>query len=193
MSAALPGREIMNPPKLKLENRNSKKTASLLLVSDGLTGTRGGNEFPKQALRERIFQHALRMPLNADDPVGFAGPLDALDDAVGCIRCHRKFLTGQIDCLVMTAIDFRCGRSIQSGKSTIRYETCSVFGVAFPLSRREICVAVCQRFWFPCANVLNQRTLQIDIQALAPVANGSDRVTQSEGTLQDREVRFLPI
>src|SRR6266403_5330346 len=85
MSAALPAREIMKPPKLetlksKFENM---KRASLSFGRDGLMGARDDQEFFEEPLRKIILgRHPLRMPLEADNPVRVANPLHCFDDPV---------------------------------------------------------------------------------------------------------------
>src|SRR5258708_32152414 len=98
MSAALPAREIMNPPK-------TRKYTNLRLVSDDLTGACGSDELLEQALRKRIVRHALWMPLDSYNPVGIAGPLDRLINAVGGLCCDAGFFPGLVDRLMMTAVD----------------------------------------------------------------------------------------
>jgi len=79
--------------------------AGLLLASNGLTGTRGRNEFPKQALRQQVFRHALRMPLNTDDPVGITGPLNGFDRAVGGACGDAQILAWFCNGLVMRTVN----------------------------------------------------------------------------------------
>jgi hypothetical protein len=54
-------------------------------------------------------------------------------------------------------------------------------------------MAVRQRLWILCENVLNQRPFQMDIQALAAVTNCQNGFAGRESVLQDCEVRFLPV
>src|SRR5712664_1624742 len=115
------------------------------------------------------------MPLNSDDPVGIALPLDAFDDAVGSLGRDAKLFPWFFNRLMMAAVDFSRGRPIQSGKPTRRCETGRVSGVSLPLPRREIGMAVWKCFWFLCTNVLNQRALEMNVENLAAITDGQHR------------------
>src|SRR5262245_19472795 len=66
---------------------------------------RGGYKIGEQPLGEGVANHALRVPLNAYDPVGAAGPLDSLDGAVGSRCSNAQVRAGAVDGLVMAAVD----------------------------------------------------------------------------------------
>ena len=74
-------------------------------MSDSFTSARGGDEFLKQALREQVIWHALRVPLNPNNPVGIAGPFHGFDGAVRGVSRDAQLFARSVDCLMMAAID----------------------------------------------------------------------------------------
>jgi hypothetical protein len=63
-------------------------------VSDSLVGARSSDELLKQALRERIIRHALRMPLNSYDPIGITGPFHGFDGAIRGVSGDAELFPG---------------------------------------------------------------------------------------------------
>src|SRR5260370_24118325 len=114
MSAALPAREIMNPPrtetrKPKLETRT---TTALRLVSDDLTGARGRDEFFEEPLLKSILRrHQFRMPLDAHNPGRVACPLHCFDDFVRSQPRYTQIFTESANRLMMAAVDMYHWRS----------------------------------------------------------------------------------
>ncbi len=71
-------------------------------MSDGVAG--GGSsrdKLLKQALRERIIRHTLRMPLNSNNPVGIADPLHGFDGAIRSMSRDAKLFPRSVDGLMM--------------------------------------------------------------------------------------------
>src|SRR6266436_404502 len=111
MSAALPAREIMTPPKVetrksKLENRNRPTSA----VRDGCAGSLP--QCAKQRRCQRIALHSLRMPLYADDPVFVRLVLDRFDYTIGSNRGDAQAAAQIPDGLVMRSIDLHVERVV---------------------------------------------------------------------------------
>ena len=84
-------------------------------MHSGLMGACGSDELLKQALRERIIRHALRMPLDSNNPVRISRPFHAFDCAIRSVSRDTKVFARFRDGLMMAAVDFRPGRAIQAG------------------------------------------------------------------------------
>src|SRR5258705_10724400 len=72
----------------------------LRLVRDGFASARRGDELLKQALREQVIRHALRMPLHSHDPVGIAGPFHTFDRAIRSVSRDAEFFPRLVDRLM---------------------------------------------------------------------------------------------
>src|SRR5450432_976499 len=117
MTAALPASEIMMPPK-RVNSENSKiDEAEILGLLHDRTARAANhlNKFGEQTLRQKIVGHALGMPLDADDPVCAADPLDALNGAIWGAGGDAEVFARLVDGLVVTAVDLACGRTIEPG------------------------------------------------------------------------------
>jgi hypothetical protein len=81
-----------------------------------LSGRR--NEISEQPFRKGISEHAFRMPLHADDPVGIPGPLDRLYGPVGSMGGDLQAFSNALHGLMVRAVHRRFNGSGNFGKTT---------------------------------------------------------------------------
>src|SRR5712692_2716874 len=118
------------------ENRNSKsgrRPVDLIIrqflnfLRDGAVGGAcSSDKLAEQALRKRVAEHTLGMPLNANYPIRVTGPLDPFDCSVAGTGGHSEVVTGLVNRLVMAAVDLCLGRLAQPREPTARREACLV-------------------------------------------------------------------
>jgi len=152
---------------------------SLGLRSDGFTSASGGYEILEKTLRKRVLRHALRMPLNSYDPVGIAGPFDGFDRAVRGIRCDAEVFSRPVDGLVMAAVDMGRRGTGKLRKKAPWGQHGIVVLIGANGSCREIGGSVRngERAIGPhIRDVLNQGAMEMDVEDLAAITDGQDRL-----------------
>src|ERR1700730_4216035 len=134
------------------------------------------DKIPEQRLGESVTGHTFGMPLDSDHPIGIAGPLDAFDDSIRSLGGHTKVFAGCIDRLVVAAIN-PCHRSlIESGQPAVGTEIRLVLAIPLAGAGQEIRGAVRYRAGPLDEDVLNQGALEMNVQNLATIANGQNRL-----------------
>jgi len=159
-------------------------------------GPRCRNELLKQALRERIIRHALRMPLNSYDPIGVTSPFHAFDGAIRCVGSDTELFTGLVNSLVMATVDVRGGRPCQLRENASHSQYGIMSLVATFSSCGEICSPVrngVPTVWPNIGDVLNQGAFEMDVENLAAVANGQHRLRRPECVRENRFVGRVSI
>src|SRR3954452_10711242 len=114
-----------------------------------------GHEIREQFVGERIANHALGVPLNANHPVQVAVPLDAFDHAVGSLHRHSQVLAGPVDRLVVAAVDRASIRPIQSRKPALGYKGSCVLDIALNCSWWQVRASMRGRTWAFRPDILN--------------------------------------
>src|SRR5712692_10221954 len=115
MSAALPASEIMIPPRTNRQLSISeacptKRTCQLNFVRErSAIAARRAHKIREQPLRQGVSRHALRVPLNPNDPVRVARPFDALNGSVRSLRRNAKVFPRSVNCLMMATVDLCLG------------------------------------------------------------------------------------
>src|ERR1700757_1039591 len=92
--------------------------------------TRRAHEIGKQPLGEPVANHAFGVPLNTNNPIGVAVPLDASDRAVRRLRGHTWVLPPPIHHLVVAAVDRAGARTVQDLHSAARCKSGRVLDIA---------------------------------------------------------------
>src|SRR6478609_9408340 len=117
--------------------------------------TRRSHKGGKQSLGERVANHTLGVPLDADDPVGVAGPLNALNRAVGGICRDTEVLPRPVDRLVMAAVDCALRGLVQLRQPTALAKDGPMLDVSLDSGGRQIRASVSARRGPLSANVLD--------------------------------------
>src|SRR5437016_5159957 len=132
------------------------------------------------------------MPLHTGDPVGIARPLDALDGPVGGARSNAQMLARLPNRLVMRAVDDRLRPPGKRGETASGHQSGRMGRIVLGF-RHEILFAMrrCGRRLRP--KILNERAAQIDVEELAAVADGQDRLFLGKGMLEDGTVSLFNV
>jgi hypothetical protein len=188
MSAALPASEIIIPPK-KYEARNRKDSScgSDLFCQLITSLATGSNEICEQAFRRRIAEHPLRMPLNANHPVSVASPLDSFHGTVIGTRGDSQVPTRRGHRLMMRAVNFTAAAARDCAQAAALLKRRRVARIVFRF-RREVFFPVWDGGARLCPQVLYQGAAQIDVQELATVADGQNRLLFGESMFQDGSI-----
>ena len=174
--------------KSKLENR---KSANLRLVSNGVACTCSSrDEVTKKPLGKGVSEHALRMPLDAHDPVGVAGPLDAFDGSVRRMRRNAQIFARLCDGLVVRAVYLRPGVPRNCREPAAGFKGGGVDRVLFGF-RRDVLFSM----WRPGsgfgAKILDECSPKVNVEKLATVANGENRLFLGERVTEDGSIGLL--
>src|SRR5208282_4148812 len=178
MSAALPAREIMNPSgRTKIEKRKSNNGLwARSALHCGLAGR--DHELAEQCGGECVAFHALGVPLDADDPVRVAMPLDRFNDAVGSVCGDAQATAGRADGLMMRTVDARLEDTGKRGEARIGIHAQRM------VRMHSVLVLVLQVWAGLGGDVLNESPVEMDVQALDAVANGQHRFTGGESVIE---------
>src|SRR6185437_5207842 len=114
INADFPVREIMSCPTIPILSLIERLSANA-------AAHRGIQQSAKQILGKCISDHAFRMPLHANDPVGIAVPFHCFDNSVRRASGNAQILSGFADCLMMRAVDLGFRRaSCRTGFASCR-------------------------------------------------------------------------
>src|ERR671925_1941667 len=134
------------------------------------------------------------MPLHPRDPVGVARPLDAFDCAVGGVRGDTQIFARLLNRLVVGTVDDRLGAFSECAKTASTLERCGMRGIVFRFGlafhHQVLLLMSCCGASFGL-EVLNQCAAEIDVQELAAIANGQDRLLFSKRMPENGTVGFL--
>src|SRR5690349_17895316 len=134
------------------------------------------------------------MPLHTQDPVGIASPLDTFDGPVGSTGSNLQIPARFLNRLMMRAVYDTMRSPRKRAKSASRLEGSGVSGVVFRFGlaiRHEVPLLMGRGGASFCLKVLNQRAPQINVQELAPIANGQDRLSFRKSVFENGTVGFL--
>src|SRR5258708_4870106 len=140
------------------------------------------------------------MPLHTDHPMFVGFMLDGFDHAVGSNRRNAQAAPKVTDGLMMGSVYLR----IESAGTIREAASCCELGelaACLDLRRMDGIGRIRRKSFFAVLDfrvqlagyVLVEGSAKANVEALAAIADGQNRLARSESVLQDREVRLLPI